>query len=95
MTVQIENLLGSLNEESRLTKEERATGASDLSLQSVVSLLQRADKLVNADQSANARELFDSAARQVSESWSFRSMLGIEVLEFVRAVERRTSGQSH
>jgi hypothetical protein len=87
MTVQIEALLATLNEELPLAKEDRATGASDLSLQSVVSLLQRADKSAKAGQSAIARELFDSAARQVSDSWSFRSTLSIEVLEFARRIE--------
>ena len=94
MTVQIENLLASLNEELRLAKEERATGASGESLQSVVSLLQRADQFAKSGELANARELLDAAARQVSDSWSFSSALGTEVLEFVRAAERRTSSQS-
>lgn len=89
MIVQIEYLLASLNEELRLAKEQRSTGASDLSLQSVVSLLQRADTLAATGQLANAKELFDAAARQVSDSWSFSSRLCLEVLEFVRAAARR------
>lgn len=87
--MQIEYLLASLNEELRLAKEQRSTGASDLSLQSVVSLLQRADTLAATGQLANAKELFDAAARQVSDSWSFSSRLCVEVLEFVRAAARR------
>jgi hypothetical protein len=94
MTAQIENLLASLNEERRLAKEERATGASDVSLQSVAILLQRADTLAASGQSDNAQDLLDAAARQVSDSWSFTSTLGVEVLKFVRAVEPRTSNQS-
>jgi hypothetical protein len=94
MTEQIENLLASVNEERRLAKEERATGASDVSLQSVASLLRRADTLAASGQSDNAQDLLDAAARQVSDSWSFTSMLGVEVLEFVRAGEPRTSNQS-
>ncbi|WP_314195302.1 hypothetical protein [uncultured Arthrobacter sp.] len=89
--MQIENLLTSLQEELQLAREARLSGASDLSLQSVMGLLQRADKLASAGQSEKARELFDSAARQVADSWSFSSVLGIEVLEFVRAVESRKS----
>jgi hypothetical protein len=91
VTVQIQNLLASLNEELGLAKEQRSTGASDLSLQSVVSLLQRGDTLTASGQWANAKELFDAAARQVSDSWSFSSRLGMEVLEVVRAVERGAS----
>jgi hypothetical protein len=91
MTVQIENLLTSLDEELQLARDARRSGASDLSLQSVIGLLQRADKLANAGQAEKARELFDSAARQVVDSWSFSSVLGIEVLEFVRAVIGRKS----
>lgn len=94
MTAQIKNLLASLNEERRLAKEERATGASDVSLQSVAILLQRADTLAASGQSDNAQDLLDAAARQVSDSWSFTSTLGVEVLKFVRAVEPRTSNQS-
>jgi hypothetical protein len=94
MTAQIEDLLASLDEERRLAKEERATGASDVSLQSVASLLQRADTLAASGQSDNAQDLLDAAARQVSDSWSFSSTLGVEVLKFVRAVEPRPSNQS-
>ncbi len=94
MTAQIEDLLASLDEERRLAKEERATGASDASLQSVASLLQRADALAASGQFDNAQDLLDAAARQVSDSWSFTSALGVEVLEFVRTVEPRTSNQS-
>ena len=92
MTVQIEYLLASLNEELRLAKERRSAGASDLSLQSVVSLLQRADTLAASGQWANAKELFDAAAGQVSDSWSSSSRLGVEVLEVVRwsSVELQT-----
>lgn len=94
MTAQIENFLTSLNAERGLAKEERATGASDVSLQSVASLLQRADTLAASGKFDKAQELLDAAARQVSGSWSFASKLGVEVLEFVRAVERRISIQS-
>lgn len=94
MTAQIEDLLASLDEERRLAKEERATGAFDVSLQSVASLLQRADTLAASGQSDNAQDLLDAAARQVSDSWSFSSTLGVEVLKFVRAVEPRPSNQS-
>jgi hypothetical protein len=93
VTVQIKNLLASLNEELRLAKEQRSTGASDLSLQSVVSLLQRGDTLAASGQWANANELFDAAARQVSDSWSFSSRLGVEVLEFIRAAAGGASSQ--
>jgi ABC-type uncharacterized transport system involved in gliding motility auxiliary subunit len=86
-----ENLLTSLGEELKLAWEARLSGASDLSLQSVISLLQRADKLANAGQSEKARELLDSASRQVVDFWSFSSVLGIEVLEFARSVEGRKS----
>jgi hypothetical protein len=91
MIVKIEELLTSLGEELKLARKARLSGASDLSLQSIISLLQRADGLVNAGQSENARELFHSAARQVADSWSFSSFLGIEILEFARAVEGRKS----
>jgi len=89
--MQIENLLASLDEELKPAREARLSGASDLSLQSVMGLLQRADQLANAGQAQKARKLFDSAARQVSDSWSFSSVLSVEVLEFVRAVEVRKS----
>lgn len=89
--MQIEFLLASLNEELGLAREHRSTGASDLSLQAVASLLQRADTLTASGQWANANELFHAAARQVSDSWSFSSRLGMEVLELVQAVERRAS----
>jgi hypothetical protein len=95
MTVQIENLLASLAEELRLAQHERATGASDSSLQSVVSLLQRADNLTKLGQSVAAQELFDSAAHQVSDSWSFRAKLATELFEFVKAVEHKASKRSH
>ncbi|WP_457965623.1 hypothetical protein M1E17_04040 [Arthrobacter sp. D1-29] len=85
MTAQIENLLASLNEELRFAKEERATGASDVSLQSVASLLQRADKFTASGQWANDQELLNAAAHHISDSWGFRSTLGVEILEFVRA----------
>ena len=89
--MKIEELLTSLGEELKLARKACLSGASDLSLKSVISLLHRADGLVNAGQSEKARELFDSAARQVADSWSFSSVLGIEVLEFARSVEGRKS----
>lgn len=94
MTAQIENLLTALNAERGLAKEERATGASDVSLETVASLLLRADTLAASGKFDKAQELLDAAARQVSDSWSFTSKLGVEVLGFVRAFERRTSIQS-
>lgn len=95
MTVQIENLLASLTEKLQLAKEERPTGASDLSLESVISLLQRADKLAKSGRSLKAQELFDSAARQVSDSWSFRATLATDVLDLDKAVENIASHRSH
>ncbi len=83
--MQIENLLASLNEELRLAKEQRSTGASDQSLQSVLSLLQRAGTLAASGQSDSAQKLLDAAARQVSDSWSFTSTLGMKVLDLARA----------
>jgi hypothetical protein len=86
--VQIESLLTSLREELALSKENRDTGASDLSLQTVINLLRRAETSAASGQAENAKEALSAAARQVGDSWSFSSTLGIAVLEFVQATKR-------
>jgi hypothetical protein len=73
----------------KVSKAERATGASDLSLESVISLLQRAAESAQAGQSDHARELLDAAGRQVADTRSLSSTLGRDILEFVRIVKRR------
>jgi hypothetical protein len=78
--MQIAELVHSLTEELQLAEGERDTGASDSSLRSVISLLQRAEHSVSSGQSELAKELFESAARLVSDSWSFNTVLGTEVL---------------
>jgi hypothetical protein len=78
--MQIAELVHSLTEELQLAEGERDTGASDSSLRSVISLLQRAERSVSSGQSELAKELFESAARLVSDSWSFNTVLGTEVL---------------
>lgn len=87
--MQNKELLSRLEGELKLPPAKRDTGASDVSLNSVISLLQRADKLAGASQPSTAEAILDAAARQVSDSWSFSSVLGAEVFDFIEAVKRR------
>ncbi len=80
MTVDLSSLLASLREELALDTGKRATSASDASLEAVISLLRRAEISAGAGQPERVRELLDSAAGQVSDSWSFNSSLGKEIL---------------
>lgn len=84
----LESLLTSLEEELRLSEENRTTGASDLSLQTVLDLLRSAEKTATSGHAAKAKDALSLAARQVSDSWSFCSTLGIAVLEFVQTAKR-------
>lgn len=89
--MQSKELLRLLERDLNLSTGQRDTGASDVSLNSVISLLQKADQLAVAGQLESAKDSLDVAARQVSDSWSFSSVLGAEVFDYIDAVKRRLS----
>ena len=89
--MQSKELLRLLERDLNLSTGQRDTGATDVSLNSVISLLQKADQLAVAGQLESAKDSLDVAARQVSDSWSFSSVLGAEVFDYIDAVKRRLS----
>lgn len=89
--MQSKELLRLLERDLNLSTGQRDTGASDVSLNLVISLLQKADQLAVAGQLESAKDSLDVAARQVSDSWSFSSVLGAEVFDYIDAVKRRLS----
>jgi len=58
--MQIESLLTSLEEELAVSKETRATSASDLSLQTVINLLRSAERSAVSGQAAKAKDALSS-----------------------------------
>lgn len=86
--MQPEDLIQVLKSDLDKPQQDRETGASDVSLKSVISLLQEGGGPANNDHAAQALDAYNSAAHLISDSWSYSSVLGAEVLAFVMAARR-------
>lgn len=62
--MQNNELLSLLEGELNLSTDKRDTGASDISLHSAISLLQRADKIAGAGPPPRAKDILDVAAHR-------------------------------
>ncbi|PWC06441.1 hypothetical protein [Mycetocola zhujimingii] len=91
MVERTDALLRSLSEDLSLPEADRDTGAADGALRSVIRLLQEADALLADGHTDAAQRALDEAAYQVSDSWSFRSVLGAEVLRVAQGRGARKS----
>jgi hypothetical protein len=84
----LETLVISLEADLNLPEEQRETGASDVSLRSVIDQLQRAEQSEQGGQPELANQALDLVGYQISDTWSFRSVLGAEILAVVQAAKR-------
>ena len=85
--MQIESLIRSLEYELSLPVDARETGATDVSLQAVMDLLERTQRSQASGSMDIATHLLNMVAHQVTDSWSFGSALSLKILSLVPAHE--------